>query len=73
MSLKSTLGIAKTGTTSLRATVPEGIVAFLDLRAGDKLEWKMEIIDNERVTVVRKSGSSEKAIQIASKYAKSER
>jgi hypothetical protein len=54
MSLKSTLGIAKTGTTSLRATVPEGIVAFLDLKSGDKLDWKMEIINNERVVVVRK-------------------
>ena len=54
MSLKSTLGIAKTGTTSLRATVPEGIVAFLDLKAGDKLEWKMEIIEGERVVMVRK-------------------
>jgi len=54
MSLKSTLGIAKTGTTSLRATVPEGIVAFLDLRSGDKLEWKMEIINNKRVALVKK-------------------
>jgi hypothetical protein len=54
MSLKSTLGIAKTGTTSLRATVPEGIVAFLDLKAGDKLEWKMEIVENERVVLVKK-------------------
>ncbi len=54
MSLKSTLGIAKTGTTSLRATVPEGIVAFLDLKSGDKLEWKMEIINSERVAFVRK-------------------
>lgn len=54
MSLKSTLGIAKTGTTSLRATVPEGIVAFLDLKAGDKLDWKMEIIDSERVVIVKK-------------------
>jgi len=54
MSLKSTLGIAKTGTTSLRVTVPEGIVAFLDLKAGDKLEWRMEIIENERVVIVRK-------------------
>jgi len=55
MSLKSTLGIAKTGTTSLRATVPEGIVAFLNLKAGDKLEWKMEIMDGERATVVYKA------------------
>ncbi len=54
MSLKSTLGIAKTGTTSLRATVPEGIVAFLNLQSGDKLEWHMEIIDGERVAVVKK-------------------
>jgi len=57
MSLKSTLGIAKTGTTSLRATVPEGIVAFLDLKAGDKLEWKMEVQNNERMVIVKKLGT----------------
>jgi len=55
MSLKSTLGIAKTGTMSLRATVPEGIVAFLELEPGDKLEWKMEIINGERAVIVRKA------------------
>jgi len=38
----------------LRATIPEGIVAFLELEAGDKLEWKMEIIGGERVVIVRK-------------------
>lgn len=54
MSLKSTVGIAKTGSPSLRATVPEGIVAFLDLKESDRLEWKMEIIDGERVAIVRK-------------------
>jgi len=54
MSLKSTLGIAKTGTTSLRVTVPEGIVAFLELKAGDKLEWRMEVQNNERMVVVKK-------------------
>jgi len=54
MTLKSTLGIAKTGTMSLRATVPEGIVAFLGLQSGDKLEWKMEIVDGERVALVRR-------------------
>ncbi|MCL5948850.1 MAG: AbrB family transcriptional regulator [Candidatus Bathyarchaeota archaeon] len=54
MSLKSTVGIAKTGSTSLRATVPEGIVAFLELKESDKLEWKMEIINGERVAIVRK-------------------
>jgi hypothetical protein len=54
MSLKSTLGIAKTGTTSLRATVPEGIVAFLELKSGDKLDWKMDIMNGERVVIVKK-------------------
>jgi hypothetical protein len=54
MSLKSTVGIAKTGSTSLRATVPEGIVAFLELKESDKLEWKMEIIDGERVAIVKR-------------------
>jgi len=54
MSLKSKTSVARPGSTSLRATVPEGIVAFLDLKEGDKLEWKMEIIDNKRVTIVKK-------------------
>lgn len=71
MNLKSTLGIAKTGTMSLRATVPQGIVAFLELQSGDKLEWKMEIIDGERVAIVRKMKSTEETTRIASKYAKS--
>src|SRR6266542_1757318 len=46
MSLESTVGIAKVGTKSLRATVPEGIVAFLEIKEGDKLQWKMDIKDN---------------------------
>lgn len=54
MSLKSKLTEARPGSPSLRATVPEGIVAFLDLKESDKLEWKMEIIDGKRVAVVRK-------------------
>ncbi len=54
MSLDSSVGIARTGTKSLRATVPEGVVAFLDLKSGDKLEWKMDIDKNERVVIVKK-------------------
>jgi len=55
MSLQSTVGIARTGAKSLRATVPEGIVAFLELTEGDKLEWRMDIQDSERVVIVRKA------------------
>jgi hypothetical protein len=54
MSLKTKVSIARPGSPSLRATVPEGIVAFLELTEEDKLEWKMEIIDDERVAVVKK-------------------
>ncbi len=54
MSLESTIGVAKLGTKSLRATVPEGIVAYLNLEAGDKLEWRMETNKGERVVNVRK-------------------
>lgn len=68
-SLSSTVGVARPKSPSLRATIPSGIVAFLELSAGEKLEWKMEIIEGERVAVVRKQ-NTDKGIQIASKYAK---
>ena len=54
MSLKSKTSVARPGSTSLRATVPEGIVAFLNLKEGDDLDWRMEIIDDERVAVVKR-------------------
>jgi len=54
MSLESKASIARPDSKSLRATVPEGIVAFLELNSGDKLEWKMEIMNDERVVIVRK-------------------
>jgi bifunctional DNA-binding transcriptional regulator/antitoxin component of YhaV-PrlF toxin-antitoxin module len=59
MSLDSTVGVAKIGTKSLRATVPEGIVAFLGIQSGDKLEWRMDMQNGERVVVVRKASSSQ--------------
>ncbi len=55
MSLQSGLTNARTGSTSLRATIPEGIVAFLEVKEGDKLDWKMKITeDGERVVLVKK-------------------
>lgn len=71
MSLYSTLSTARTGTTSLRATIPEGIVAFLGVKEGDKLDWKMEVSkDGERVVIVTKFDEYEKATRIAKKYSK---
>ncbi|HEX9317417.1 MAG TPA: hypothetical protein VF884_00610 [Nitrososphaeraceae archaeon] len=65
MSLESTVGIAKVGTKSLRATVPEGIVAFLEIKEGDKLQWKMDIKDNERVAIVNKSSKTKDSVELA--------
>lgn len=59
MSLSSTVGVAKEGTKSLRATVPEGIVAFLDLKAGEKLEWRMDIKDGQKIAVVKKASGAD--------------
>jgi len=58
MSLQSKVSIARPNSKSLRATIPEGIVAFLDLKKGDKLEWKMIVKDGKRVATVQKEGKS---------------
>lgn len=54
MSLESTTSTARIGSKSLRATIPEGIVAYLELENSDRLEWKMENIKGRRVAVVKK-------------------
>jgi hypothetical protein len=54
MSLESTVGLARPNTKSLRATIPEGIVAFLELTERDKLEWRMDIQNGTRIVIVRK-------------------
>jgi len=55
MSLSSSVASARADTKSLRATIPEGVVAYLNLQSGDKLEWKMEIEDGQKVVKVRKA------------------
>lgn len=37
---------------TLKASVPEAIVAFLNIQSGDKLEWTMS--KNERSVIVTK-------------------
>lgn len=60
MSLDSKVSIAKTGTKSLRATVPEGIVVYLGIEAGDKLEWKMDMKKSERIVIIKKKKNGRK-------------
>lgn len=54
MSLESTTSTARIGSKSLRATIPEGIVAYLELENSDRLEWKMENVKGRRVAIVKK-------------------
>ena len=54
MSFESTLNIVHPRTDSLRATVPVSIAAFLGIKKGDKLVWKMEFVNDERVVFVTK-------------------
>ncbi len=57
MSLQTTVGYAKLGVKSLRATIPEGVVAYLNLQIGDKLEWRMEIGNGRKIVIVRKANA----------------
>lgn len=54
MVLESTATSARPETKSLRATVPEGIVEYLELKNGDRLEWKMDMINGKRVAIVKR-------------------
>ncbi len=72
MVLESTVSIAKVGTKSVRATVPEGIVSYLEIEVGDKLEWRMDSKNDERVAIVsrKKDHENKDTMKIASQYIK---
>jgi antitoxin component of MazEF toxin-antitoxin module len=52
MDLKSTVSVAKIGTNSLRATIPQGIVSYLNIQPGDKLHWRMIDKSGKRVVMI---------------------
>ena len=54
MDFQSTVSIAKIGTNSLRATIPQGIVSYLDIQKGDKLKWRMIEQSGNRAVIVFK-------------------
>ena len=66
MDLKSTVSVAKIGTNSLRVTIPQGIVSYLNIEAGDKVHWKMiEKPGSRLVMVYKKKGDSIKQLENA--------
>jgi hypothetical protein len=55
MVLTTRIALAKAGTKSMKSTIPEGIVEFLQLQDKDELEWQMDIKNNERIAIVKKA------------------
>jgi len=49
----TTLTPATTRSTSMRATVPMSIIKQFNLKAGDKLSWKLKVEGGELVIIVR--------------------
>jgi bifunctional DNA-binding transcriptional regulator/antitoxin component of YhaV-PrlF toxin-antitoxin module len=56
---------AKKGTKSLKTTIPEGIAEYLEISDKDELQWKMDMQDNQRVTVVNKKSKEKDSIELA--------
>ena len=52
MDVLSTVNIAKPGINSLRTTIPQSIVAYLNLEPGNKLKWDMTLRENNRAVIV---------------------
>ncbi|AFU58637.1 hypothetical protein Ngar_c17040 [Candidatus Nitrososphaera gargensis Ga9.2] len=51
---------ATKGSPSLRSTVPQDVVDFLQLQPGDVLEWLANIKDNKVTVIVRKKKPADK-------------
>jgi hypothetical protein len=53
----SKVTVARPNSTSLRATVPEGIVQLLNLKAGDEIVWTVRALNEKiQVCVSKKKG-----------------
>jgi hypothetical protein len=69
MDLQSTVSIAKVGTNSVRTTIPQGIVSYLDVQVGDKLKWRMIEKSGKRAVIVfKKDDTSSKQLEDAFKF-----
>jgi hypothetical protein len=53
--MRTSLFTARAGSKSLRTTVPDTYVTMLDLKAGDKIDWTHEIVNNEVIIKIRKA------------------
>ena len=65
MVLTTKVAIAKAGTKSIKSTVPEGIVEYLQLKDKDELEWNMDMQNNDRVAIVKKVTKDKDKLELA--------
>ena len=55
MVLSTRVSLDKKGTRSLKTTIPEGVVEFLELSEKAELEWKMQVHNHERSVTIKKT------------------
>lgn len=72
MGLLTRVGSAKKGTKSMKTTIPEGIVEFLELSDKDELEWKMHVGNGDRSVVLQKkmTGRVHEGTRLAFKHSR---
>jgi bifunctional DNA-binding transcriptional regulator/antitoxin component of YhaV-PrlF toxin-antitoxin module len=54
MGVTTSLHIVSSGKASLKTTVPVFIVKQFNLKQGDKLDWYIDIHNNEMVIIIKK-------------------
>ena len=64
MVLTTKVAIAKAGTKSIKSTVPEGIVEFLQLKDKDELEWNMDMQNNDRIAIIKKVTKKKNSVEL---------
>ena len=65
MVLTTKVAYSKSGTKSIKSTVPEGIVEYLQLKDKDELEWNMDMQNNDRVAIVKKVTKDNDKLELA--------
>jgi hypothetical protein len=65
VALMTRVGLAKKGTKSMKTTIPEGIVEFLELSDKDELEWRMQVADAGRMVLLQKKAGEKDTLALA--------
>lgn len=57
INMESTTSLNRPGSSSLKTTIPAGVVNALKLKAGDKVVWNLEVKEGQIVAFVKTLGS----------------